>query len=163
MSLFVVLFIALIIGFLLIFATSLSGKRRPDGIGSMDDGSLPNYERFVRICRDIFENFKMDILEVNENTEDQSVDFYLENPKPVVGGKLLAHCILRNKDDVVGAGDIIELSNAIIQDRQSKGIFITTGKFTDELAAISELAPIEFIDGGRLEELAKEFKVPLIT
>jgi len=163
MSLFFVVGFAILIGFALIFATSLSGKKAADGIGTLQTGALPHFDRFVRICRDILEAHKLDISEVHENAETQSVDIYCENPKPLIGGRLLAHCTLRAAEDVTSAAAVVELSSAIIQDRLCKGIFITTGQFTPELGAISELAPMAFIDGKELERLCHQQRIPLIV
>lgn len=163
MSVFIVLGTAVVIGFLLILSLSLAKPRPTDGIGTMTKGALPNFERFVHVCRNILEAHKLEILEVSPNVDEMSVDIYCEFSKPLVGGRFLAHCTLRDHSDVVSGGDIVELSNAIIQDRLSKGIFVTTGRFTAELATISELAPMEFIDGEELERLCKAHKIPLIV
>lgn len=163
MNIFVLLGGAVVIGFLVILALSLTKQRPSDGIGTMAEGDLPDFARFVRVCQEILEAHKLEIKEVTPNSDDKSVDFYCEFTKPLIGGQLLAHCILRPHDDIVPAADIVELSNAIIQDRLSKGIYITTGRFTADLAGISELAPMEFIDGQELERLCKEHKIPLIV
>ena len=162
MNIFIVMGGAIALGFLLILALSLTKQRSSDGIGTMAQGALPDFERFIRVCQEILEAHKLEIKEVNPNIDDMSADFYCEFSKPLIGGQFLAHCILRPHTDVVSAADIVELSNAIIQDRLSKGIYITTGRFTAELKGISELAPMEFIDGQELERLCKEHKIPLI-
>ena len=72
--LFVVGF-AFIVGFVLIFVTSLSHKKqRFDGIGTIAENQLPSFERFVRICQDLVEALKLEIDEVETNPEEQSMD-----------------------------------------------------------------------------------------
>ena len=75
----------------------------------------------------------------------------------------MIHSVLASPERTISAAEIVELSNAIIQDRLSKGIFITTAQFTSDLPAISELAPMEFIDGAKLKELAERYRIPLQT
>ena len=162
MSLFFVMGMAFFVGFVLIFAMSFSRKRNDDGIGTMTAGALPPFDRFKRVCQDILEAHKFEVTSVDENPEEQSLDIYCEFDKPLISSQVLAHCLLRPQNQVVSPADIVELSNVIIQGRLSKGIFITTGRFTEELGAISELAPMEFIDGAELERLCKEHKIPLI-
>ena len=79
------------------------------------------------------------------------------NPTPITGGQFLIHCLYSDKDAVIGSAEIIEFSNMIVQERLSKGIFITTGRFTGDIPAIGELAPMEFIDGEALRRLVNKY------
>ncbi|QQR80299.1 MAG: restriction endonuclease [Deltaproteobacteria bacterium] len=103
----------------------------------------------------ILETMKLDLEEFHR-TADNQLDIMAKNPAPFTGGEYLIQCLYVPSDYVVDAAKILELSNSIIQDRLSKGIFITTGKFTPDLSTISELAPIEFIDGEQFRNLVKE-------
>lgn len=162
-GIFFVLGVAFFVGFLLIFATSFSKKSGGAAPHHLEEGRLPSFERFIRSCVSLAEALKLNVGEVHENADEQSVDLYVENPTPITGGQFIMHCTLRPQQNIVDTAEIVELSNSIIQDRLSKGIFVTTGSFTPDLPTISELAPIEFIDGNRLEELAEKYKIALQT
>ncbi len=160
-GMFFIIGFAFIVGFILIFATSFSGQKRDDGIGAISATQGPSFERYVRICSDIVEALKLEIDGIETTESEQTLDIYAHSPAEITGVNYIIHAAYHNVDYVVSAGEIVELSNAIIQDRLSKGIFITTGKFTEELPSISELAPMAFIDGTKLKELADQHKIPL--
>ena len=160
-GIFFVIGMAFVVGFLLIFAISLSGQKRFDGIGTIDAQQLPNFERFGRIVRDMAESMKLEIDRIESHPDEQSLDIYAHTPTPITGAHYLIHAVLAPPAQVIPAAEIVELSNVIIQDRLSKGIFMTTGRFTEDLSAISELAPMEFVDGAKFEELAQQYKIPL--
>jgi restriction endonuclease Mrr len=52
-------------------------------------------------------------------------------------------------------------ASELVGARKSKGIFITTGFFSPEVATLPELPPMEFIDGKRLAALLKQYEVSL--
>ncbi len=154
---------AFVVGFLLIFATSMSGKKRFDGIGKIADDQPLVYDRFIRVCKTLVESLKLEIDNIELSQDEQTIDIYAHSATPITGSSFLIHGALKTPQEPVSAAELVELSSAIIQDRLSKGIFITNSTFTEELPSISELAPMEFIDGKKLEELAKKYKIPLTT
>ncbi len=162
-GLLLTILMAVSIGFLLIFLLALSEKRKRC-ITSLFSEKKLTPEQFQKACTLIVEAMKLDIEEIS-NLEDQKLDIIAQNPTPFTGGKYLVHCLYVPSDRVIGSAEIIELSNMIIQDRLSKGIFMTTGKFTNEIGSIGELAPMEFIDGkkfmGLLEKHAPDYWVIL--
>jgi len=161
MGLFITITFALFLGFFVILLISLGSREHDAGSKQSEQDSLLSFKRFTRVSIDLVEALKLDITEIEENLEQESLDIYAKNPKPYIGGEFLIHAVLCTPETVISAADIVELSNAVIQGRLSKGWFITTGQFTSELPTISELAPMEFIDGQKLEELTQQFKIPL--
>lgn len=158
-GIFLIVGMALSLGFLLIFVAGFSGRKRNKATAS--EVELPSFTRFVRAISDLTEAMKLEILEANQSDDEQSLDIYAENRTPITGGRYLIHAELCPREAITSAAEIVEFSNVIVQDRLSKGLFITTGRFTPDLPAISELAPIEFIDGERLGELTDKYRIAL--
>ena len=150
-----IVFGAITVGFLLIMLLAVADKKQKQAQQSTHGSKSLNQEQFEKASMQILEAMKLDLEEFHRNGDNQ-LDIIAKNPSPVVGGTFLVQCLFVPENFVIEAPKILELSNMIIQDRLSKGIFITTGKFTDELASISELAPIEFIDGEKFRSLVKE-------
>lgn len=143
------------LGFLLITLLAIADKKQKQSqIFTTEKKSL-NQEQFEKASIQILEAMKLDLEEFHRNADNQ-LDIIAKNPSPVVGGTFLVQCFFVPENFLIEAPKILELSNMIIQDRLSKGIFITTGQFTPDLASISELAPIEFIDGEKFRSLVKE-------
>jgi hypothetical protein len=145
---------AVLFGFFMIFLLALAEKKRAK--------TNPKPEKqlgllqFEKICVEMAEGMKLEIDELSRS--GNALDIFAHNPTPLTGGKFLVHCLyLSPEAPPVSAAEILELSSAIIQDRVSKGIFITTGRFTSDLPAIGELAPIEFVDGEAFLKLAEKY------
>lgn len=145
---------AFILGFSLIFLLALSDKKRK----AKKNDSPPQIKRepFEKICSQIVEAMKLEIEEISRSGENQ-IDIVARNPTPITGGQFLIHCLYADRNAVIGAAEIIEFSNMIVQERLSKGIFMTTGRFTEDISAIGELAPMEFIDGAALQKLVAKY------
>ena len=148
--------LAIFIGFALIFLLAVSDKKRAVLNDSPTEKKISPLE-FEKSCIHLIEHMKMDIDSV-ERTED-GLDMMVRNPTPFTGGSFIVHCqYLENPAEVIPASEIIELSNLVIQERLSKGIFMTTGQFTSDIPGIGELAPMEFIDGKSLTLLLEKYR-----
>ena len=152
-SFFLIVFVAIGIGFALIFLLALSEKKRR---GSPSAPAAFSRERFEKACVQIIEGMKLEIGEITRTGSSQ-LDILATNPAPITGGEYLVHCLYTDPGEVVSGPQIIELSNMVVQERLSKGIFITTGRFTADIPGIGELAPMEFIDGAAFEKLVKKY------
>lgn len=154
MTLFFVAGLALFIGFFFIFLLSLSTHKKAE----VTEPAPLNFDQFKKISFALVDEMKLKVVETE--TSDNGLDILATNPAAFVGGPLLVRCLYLESTAVVGAPTILEFSNVILQERVSKGIFITTGRFTPDLATISELAPMEFIDGVKLKSLMAEYQIP---
>lgn len=148
----IVAFGAIAAGFALIFLLALAdkqAKKRNPAARAPSDLGRPEFEK---ACVEIVERMKLTI-DTIERTDENVLEMEAHNPAPIVGGKFYVYCVYLNPAETVSAAEILEVSNVIVQDRLSKGILMTNTKFTDDLPAISELAPLEFIDGARLKAI----------
>lgn len=152
-AMLLIVFGSLGIGFFLIFLLALSDKKRK---ASGPGERLFTAPEFEKACLLVVEGMKLEIDEINRTGQDR-FDMIARNPTPITGGQFLVHCLYVEPKQVITAAQIIELSNMVLQERLSKGIFITTGRFTEEIPGIGELAPMEFIDGQAFKKLIAKY------
>jgi hypothetical protein len=152
-AMLLIVFGSLGIGFFLIFLLALSDKKRKESGGGERLLTPPEFEK---ACLLVVEGMKLEIEEINRAGEAR-LDMIARNPTPITGGQYLVHCLYVDPKQVIDAPQIIELSNMVVQERLSKGIFITTGRFTEEIPSIGELAPMEFIDGQAFKKLLAKY------
>lgn len=146
----IVAFGAIGAGFALILLLALAdkhAKKKP----TVEDGGLTQRE-FEKACVEVLERMKLTIGEI-VRTADDNLDIRAQNPAPVVGGEFFIRCVYLEPGGVVQAAEILEVSNVIVQDRLSKGLFFTNASFAADIPSLSELAPLEFIDGARLKAM----------
>ena len=119
-------------------------------------------EEFERFCADLLRHIGMEHVEVTGGAGDRGIDGqgYLR-VGPLVTTKVAFQC--KRYSGAVGPKEIREFRGAI-GTRAEKGIFFTTGYFTDSArdAAREDISkPIELVDGDRLVELLEEHEFGL--
>ena len=119
-------------------------------------------EEFERFCADLLRHLGMEEVEVTGGRGDKGIDGegYLR-VGPLVSTKVAFQC--KRYSGAVAAKEVREFQGAI-GSRAEKGIFFTTGYFTDgarEAARDTTSKPIELIDGDRLVELLEQLEFGL--
>jgi restriction system protein len=119
-------------------------------------------QEFERFCADLLRHLGMEEVEVTGGTGDKGIDGvgYLR-VGPLVTTKIAFQC--KRYSGAVSAHEIRGFQGAI-GSRAEKGIFFTTGYFTDGArgAARDTMSkPIELIDGDRLVELLEQYEFGL--
>jgi len=89
------------------------------------------------------------------------IDITAINPQPITGGEYIVHCILASADEPIDSTRIIALSDTVRAEGASKGIFITTGFFSEEVPKLIEGPPLELINGQRLRQILGEYRLSL--
>ncbi|MBI1908788.1 MAG: restriction endonuclease [Deltaproteobacteria bacterium] len=153
-SVFFITLFSLIVGSFLIL---LIGTQKKKDLSSQEPLYTP--KQFAKLCLQLVEQMKLEVGEISQGSERQT-DIYAKNNTPFTGGRYIIHCLYLDPNGVVPSPEIIEFSNLVLQERASKGLFITTGTFTSDLSAIGELAPLEFLDGARFQSLVREHRLP---
>lgn len=156
MEIFFLVIGSLVGGFFLIALLSLADKKSQKPVSSQ---SL-SFIQFQKACREWADSIKLEILE--EEIGKNTITILGQNKTPYVGGTFLVRGIYLEPTAILSPSQILEVSNMVVQERISKAILITTGEITPELPTISELAPMEFIDGKKLAELIKSLQIPLV-
>ncbi len=96
--------------------------------------------------------------EVTKASGDGGIDIVAVWDKPILGGRYLIQCKRFTENTVVGAAVVREFYGAMIADRKaSKGIFITTSKFSGQAREFASGLPLELIDGQQLQRLLLEY------
>lgn len=119
-------------------------------------------DEFERFCADLLRHIGMEHVEVTGGSGDRGIDGqgYLR-VGPLVTTKVAFQC--KRYSGAVSPKEIREFRGAI-GTRAEKGIFFTTGYFTDSAreAAREDISkPIELVDGDRLVELLEEHEFGL--
>jgi len=119
-------------------------------------------QEFERFCADLLRQLGMEQVEVTGGTSDKGIDGegYLRIG-PLVTTKIAFQC--KRYNGAVSAREVREFQGGI-GSRAEKGIFFTTGYFTDgarDAARHSMSRPIELIDGDRLVELLEQHEFGL--
>jgi hypothetical protein len=114
-----------------------------------------SFKHFTKFCTDLCEYLKLDIQDV-QTPEAGEVVIRAESANPITRVQYLVVGIEASPDQEIDYGKLREISDMIVSDRLSKGIVITTGKIAEQIHSSLDLAPMEFIDGVKIEELKKK-------
>lgn len=118
-------------------------------------------EQFERLCLRLLERVGLSITGCHRNIQGE-IDITAINPQPITGGNYIVHCLLIPPEMPIHSTQVIALSDTVHAERASKGIFITTGFFSEEVPKLTEGPPIELINGQRLRQILREHKVSLV-
>lgn len=86
---------------------------------------------------------------------DGGVDIEAFNPQPITGGRIIVQC--KRYAHVVGSPFVRDLYGAVVHARASKGILITTSRFSSDAVTFAHDKPLELIDRQQLEDLLRRF------
>jgi hypothetical protein len=160
---FITIAVAIILGFLVIFAMKrvpapLSQEQRDAGFGDRRDPpplSL-SLERFEWLCGRLLQELGLEI-ERSATAARQQVEVMAVNSAPIVGGRYVVHGELLQAGEVVEAVQVLALIDAVKGEGASKGVLMTNGFFSDEASTAAVGGPIELINGVRFRELLQHF------
>ncbi len=161
----VIITISTILGFVLIFLLKRSSAPiamekayyQQDPVQGSAIEELPP-EEFKEICVDLVEALGLQVTSV-EMSVAGNVDITALMEHPILGGTYLVNGVLSPMDQIVDSASVIGLSSAVHQEQAMKGIFITTGYFSQEVDKILEGAPVELINRDRLTNLLEEHQI----
>lgn len=166
---FTLVALAVLLGFVLIGLILFSSRRTPVVMEKdyyRDRGAPPGgiaglaMPQFERLCLKLLEEMGLVVDQVSRPSE-RELDIQAVNPQPVTGGDYLVHCILVEADEPVHPSRVAALADTVKGERATKGILITTGYFTEEVAKRLEGPPVELINGQRFAQLLNEFGIPV--
>lgn len=117
-------------------------------------------EQFERLCLRLLEQMGLSIASCHSNTQGE-IDITAVNPQPITGGSYIVRCTLTPPEVPINSTQIIALSDTVLAERASKGIFITTGFFSEEVPKLTEGPPLELINGQRLRQILGDYRISL--
>lgn len=115
-------------------------------------------EQFERLCLCFLEQMGLRVTSLTSNQQGQ-IDIIAVNPQPITGGSYIVRCLLAPPEAPINSTQIIALSDTVLAERASKGIFITTGFFSEEVPKLIEGPPLELINGQRLRQIMAEHRI----
>jgi len=117
-------------------------------------------EQFTRLCLRLVEQMGLSIIDCHRNTH-REIDITAVNTQPITGGHYIVRCVLIPPDLPIHSTEIVALGSTVLAERALKGIFITTGFFSEEVPKLTEGPPIEFINGQRLRQILRDYRISL--
>ncbi len=164
---FILVTIAILIGLALILLINRSSSPvaaerayyQPRGIEQQRLERLAP-EQFERLCIRLIEGMGLVINSFNSNRQGK-IDITAVNPQPITGGNYIVRCIMTPPDEPIGSTQVIALSDTVRAEGASKGIFITTGFFSEEVPKLIEGPQLELINGQRLRQILGEHRISL--
>jgi hypothetical protein len=160
-NLLIACFLAILFGFILIYWIQKTSKPKETIEEKIPlSPALQNLtmDQFFNLCCSILERMGLKILK-SYRTEENEVEVYAENPAPMVGGPFSIYLILYPRGAQVTSTDVQNFASNLIGERRGKGIIMTTGFFTPEVATLPELPPMEMIDGKQLGQLMEKYGI----
>jgi restriction endonuclease Mrr len=118
-------------------------------------------EQFERLCIRLLEEMGLIINSFNSNRKGR-IDITAANPQPITGGDYIVHCVMAPANEPIDSTQIVALSDTVRAEGAAKGIFITTGFFSEEVPKLIEGPPLELINGHRLRQILSERRIPFV-
>ncbi len=160
---FLLVFVAIVLGFLLIFLLSwTSPTKKQDQLPSGAEGIPEQKIKWTKIdfeesCIAVIKSLGLEISKTFHE-EGTVTEIFAANPNPIIGGKYIIHTFYEPPNGIIPLDYILTLSNIVRHEGISKGIFITAGFFPKNIESSTNDSPIELIDGKKLKELTQELQ-----
>lgn len=163
MAVFAIVFIAVIIGLILIVLLKKTSPPLPQEellFNSPDDKPiyLRDREAFKAKCLSFLAKFN---LEYRHSiwADDNEVEFDLMDETPVVGGRYLALGIFNPLNNLVPLHKVSGFLEVIKGEGAARGIIITTGYFSREAINAAEGEPVELVNVVSFISYLKKFGI----
>jgi hypothetical protein len=160
-AIFVITFVAFIIGILLIVSLKKVSPPPPQEQIHFDT-DVPIYlvdqTAFKEKCIEFLEKFNLEYVH-SVWANEQELEIAMNDETPVVGGTYLALCIIDPPGQTVNAIKVKGFLDTVKGEGASRGIFITTGYFSDEAIRSIDEEPIELVNVVSFVSYLKKFGI----
>ncbi|MGK0179412.1 MAG: hypothetical protein ACI8PD_001209 [Nitrospinales bacterium] len=161
MAIFVITFVAFIIGILLIVSLKKVSPPPPQEQIHFDT-DIPIYlveqTAFKEKCVEFLEKFNLEYVH-SVWANDHELEIAMNDETPVVGGTYLALCIIEPPGQTVNAIKVKGFLDTVKGEGASRGIFITTGYFSDEAIRSIDEEPVELVNVVSFVSYLKRFGI----
>ena len=161
MAIFVITFVAFIIGILLIVSLKKVSPPAPQEQIHFDT-DVPIYlveqTAFKEKCVEFLEKFNLEYVH-SVWANDHELEIAMNDETPVVGGTYLALCIIDPPGQTVNAIKVKGFLDTVKGEGASRGIFITTGYFSDEAIRSIDEEPVELVNVVSFVSYLKRFGI----
>ena len=157
---FLLVFVAIILGFLIIFLLSWSSPTKKQDQFPSGSQEIPEHNiewtktDFEEACFAVIKSLGLEISKTFRE-RDEVIEIFATNPNPIIGGKYIIHAIYNPPNGIISVDDILTFSEIVRHEGVSKGIFIIGGFFSKNIESSISDSPIELIDGKKLKELTR--------
>ncbi len=163
MAIFGIVFIAFFIGIILIlFLKKTSPPAPQEQIHFDGPAGVPVYlvdqDAFKSKCVEFLEKFNLEYVH-SVWADEHELEISLNDETPVVGGTYLALCIIDPPGKTVNAIKVKGFLDTVKGEGASRGIFITTGYFTNEAINLIEDEPVELVNVVSFVAYLKKFGI----
>jgi len=160
-AIFGIVFIAFFIGIILIlFLKKTSPPAPQEQIHFDGPAGVPVYlvdqDAFKSKCVEFLEKFNLEYVH-SVWADEHELEISLNDETPVVGGTYLALCIIDPPGKTVNAIKVKGFLDTVKGEGASRGIFITTGYFTNEAINLIEDEPVELVNVVSFVAYLKKF------
>ncbi len=150
MAIFGIVLIAFIVGIILIVFLKKTSPPAPQEQIHFDNPSdIPIYlsdrDAFKSKCVEFLESFHLQYIH-SVWADNHELEITMNDETPVVGGRYLALCIIEPPGQTVNAIKVKGFLDTVKGEGASRGIFITTGYFTNEAMNLIEDEPVELVN-----------------
>ena len=163
MAIFGIIFGAFFIGIILILFLKKTSPPTPQEQVHFDSPSeIPVYlsdrDAFKSKCVEFLEKFNLEYVH-SVWADDHELEITLNDVTPVVGGSYLALCIIDPPGKTVNGIKVKGFLDTVKGEGASRGIFITTGYFTNEAIILIEDEPVELVNVVSFISYLKKFGI----
>lgn len=163
MAVFAVVFIAIVIGLILIVLLKQTSPPLPQETIHFDNPEdkpvyLREREAFKAKCLSFLAKFN---LEYRHSiwADDNEIEIELVDETPVVGGRYLALGLFEPLHDLVGLHKVTGFLETIKAEGAARGIIVTTGYFSNEAIHAAEGEPVELVNVVSFLAYLKKFGI----
>ena len=163
MAIFAVAFGAIFIGLILILLLKKTSPPLPQEQIHFDNPDdrpqfLINRDAFKDKCLQFFEKLNLEY-QHSIWADDDELEVALKDESPIVGGTYLAICAFNPINNVLQLHKVTGFLDTIKGEGAARGIFITTGYFSEEAIKAAEEEPVELVNIVSFISYLKKHKI----
>ena len=163
MGIFIIAFFAFVLGLILIlFLKNTSPPPPQEQIHFENPDDKPLYlidpDAFKDKCLEFLEKFNLEYVHSVWAT-DHELEIIMNDETPVVGGTYLALCIIDPPNKTVDIMKVRGFLDTVKGEGASRGVFITTGYFSDDAIKSIEEEPVELVNVVSFIQYLKKFDI----
>ncbi len=150
MAIFLIIFVAFFIGIILILFLKNTSPPPPQEQTDFKNPSdkpafLTDPEAFKDKCIEFLEKFNLEYRHAVW-ANDSELEIAMHDETPVVGGTYLALCIIDPPNNTVDVIKVRGFLDTVKGEGASRGIFITTGYFSNDALRTIDEEPVELVN-----------------
>jgi len=162
-GIFIITFVGFFVGLILLVLLKNTSPPPPQEQIHFDNPEdkplyLIDPDAFEEKCLEFLKKFNLEHVHSIWAT-DRELEIIMNDETPVVGGTYLALCIIDPPNNTVDVMKVKGFLDTVKGEGASRGIFITTGYFSDEAIRSIEEEPVELVNIVSFVSFLKKFEI----